>query len=486
MLFHSVDFAVFLPVVFTAYWLLRRNRRLQNLLVVAASAVFYGWWDWRFLSLLWFSTILDYLVGRGLGRTDDALTRKLLLAASIVLNLGLLGFFKYFNFFADQFTAAFRFFGSPIGTRSLDIVLPVGISFYTFQTMSYSIDVYRRKMAPTEDWLAFFAFVGFFPQLVAGPIERASNLLPQFLAERTFDREESVDGLRQALWGFFKKVVIADQCAVYVDQIFHNAPRLSGSTLLLGAWLFLFQVYGDFSGYSDIAIGVARLFGIRLTRNFAYPFFSRDIGEYWRRFHISLSSWFRDYLYIPLGGSRCGPWRKAGNTVLIFLASGFWHGADWTFLAWGALNCICFLPLLFTGRNRRHMDTVAEGRLLPNGRETLQMGATFSFAMIAAVLFRSSDMNQAVSYLLLLFSPSLFRVSVEEIKRLSVGADIVYLVCFIAAMLCVEWLQREKEHALQWRGGRVPRALRWVACYGLIVVICWFRGDRQAFLYFQF
>jgi D-alanyl-lipoteichoic acid acyltransferase DltB (MBOAT superfamily) len=307
MLFNSLDFAIFLPVVFLLYWFVFQKKiKAQNALVALASYVFYGWWDWRFLSLIIFSSVIDYFIGLQLENIKKDRYRSLLLWTSIFVNLGLLGFFKYFNFFIDNFLDAFSFFGYQIPNTSLNIILPVGISFYTFQTLSYTIDVYRKQLKPTKDFVAFTAFVSFFPQLVAGPIERASNLLPQFYKKRKFDYSIAVDGMRQILWGLFKKIVIADNCAKYANEIFNNSGNYSGTTLLLGALFFTFQIYGDFSGYSDIAIGTSRLFGFKLMKNFAFPYFSRDIAEFWRRWHISLSSWFRDYLYIPLGGSRGG------------------------------------------------------------------------------------------------------------------------------------------------------------------------------------
>jgi D-alanyl-lipoteichoic acid acyltransferase DltB (MBOAT superfamily) len=326
MIFNSIDFAVFLPIVFFLYWFVtNKNLKLQNLLIVLASYTFYGWWDWRFLSLMLFSTLIDYSIGRGLLKQEGITKRKILLWSSIIVNLGLLGFFKYYNFFIENFVEAFTFFGLEISASSLNIILPVGISFYTFQTLSYSIDIYRRKLEPTKDFIAFAAFVSFFPQLVAGPIERATNLLPQFYKKRKFDLVSASDGLRQILWGLFKKVVIADNCAEIANIIFNNSGDYSGGTLLLGAVFFTFQIYGDFSGYSDIAIGTSRLFGFNLMQNFKFPYFSRDIAEFWRRWHISLSTWFRDYLYIPLGGSRGGTFMKVRNTFIIFIVSGFWH-----------------------------------------------------------------------------------------------------------------------------------------------------------------
>lgn len=396
MLFNSLDFAVFLPIVFSLYWFVtNHNLRLQNALIVAASYVFYGWWDWRFLSLIIFSTLVDYSIGRRLKNEEKQSTRKVLLWTSIIVNLGFLGFFKYYNFFLDNFITAFSFFGQEIQPNTLNIILPVGISFYTFQTLSYTIDVYKKKLEPTEDFIAFSAFVCFFPQLVAGPIERATNLLPQFYKKRNFEYDKAVDGMRQILWGLFKKVVIADNCAEYVNLIFNNYQDYNGSTLLIGAIFFTFQIYGDFSGYSDIAIGTSRLFGFDLKQNFATPYFSRDIAEFWRRWHISLSTWFRDYLYIPLGGSRGGTLMKVRNTFIIFLVSGFWHGANWTFIVWGGLNALYFLPLLLLKHNRTNLGVVAEGRMLPSLRELFQMGTTFMLTVLTWVFFRSDSLNQA-------------------------------------------------------------------------------------------
>ncbi|MPL98833.1 Peptidoglycan O-acetyltransferase [bioreactor metagenome] len=319
MLFNSLEFGIFLPIVFFLYWFLFKNNiKLQNHLIVIASYVFYGWWDWRFLSLIFFSTIIDYTIGFFLGKESNKRKRTLLLYTSVIVNLGLLGLFKYYNFFLENFITAFTFFGLNIKASSLNIILPVGISFYTFQTLSYTIDVYKKRMTPTRDFISFAAFVSFFPQLVAGPIERATLLLPQFANKREFNYLSAVNGLRQILWGLFKKIVIADNCAEYANQIFNNSSTYSSSTLILGALFFTFQIYGDFSGYSDIAIGTARLFGFNLMRNFNFPYFSRDIAEFWRRWHISLSTWFRDYLYIPLGGSQGNVWMKIRNVFIIF------------------------------------------------------------------------------------------------------------------------------------------------------------------------
>ena len=478
MLFNSIDFAIFLPIVFILYWFVtNRNLKLQNFLIVAASYLFYGWWDWRFLSLILFSTIVDYSVGLGLLKQVNQTKRKILLWTSILVNLGFLGFFKYYNFFLDNFITAFSFFGTEIQANTLNIILPVGISFYTFQTLSYSIDVYKRKLEPTKDFIAFSAFVSFFPQLVAGPIERATHLLPQFYKKRTFDYSKAVDGMRQILWGLFKKIVIADNCAEYANLIFNNSADYSGSTLVLGALFFTFQIYGDFSGYSDIAIGTSRLFGFDLMRNFNFPYFSRDIAEFWRRWHISLSTWFRDYLYIPLGGSRGGTWMKLRNTFIIFIVSGFWHGANWTFIVWGALNAIYFLPLLLTNNNRNNLETVAQGKLLPSIKDLSFMLLTFGLTVFAWIFFRAENIGHAFSYISEIFSSSLF--TIPEIRP----RNLILLIMFF---VFIEWLGREGQYAIAKLGMNWKRPLRYAMYYAIIIAIFWFGGKEQQFIYFQF
>jgi alginate O-acetyltransferase complex protein AlgI len=482
MLFNSIDFAIFLPVVFILYWFVtKKNLKLQNLLIVVASYVFYGWWDWRFLSLILFSTIVDYTVGRKLRNAENQLKRRILLWTSILVNLGFLGFFKYYNFFLDNFISAFSFFGQEIQGHSLNIILPVGISFYTFQTLSYTIDVYKRKLEPTNDFIAFSAFVSFFPQLVAGPIERATNLLPQFYKKRTFDYSKAVDGMRQILWGLFKKVVIADNCAEFANQIFNNSADMNGSTLVLGALFFTFQIYADFSGYSDIAIGTSRLFGINLIRNFAFPYFSRDIAEFWRRWHISLSTWFRDYLYIPLGGSHGGTWMKVRNTFIIFIVSGFWHGANWTFIVWGALNAIYFLPLLLTDNNRNNLKIIAQGKYLPSAKEFFLVLITFSLTVFAWIFFRAENIGHAFSYISEILSSSLF-----EIPKLSGMRRAGTIIVLIAIFVLIEWFGREQQFAIQNLGAKWKRPLRYAMYYAIIIAIFWFGEKEQQFIYFQF
>ncbi|MFD2035785.1 MBOAT family O-acyltransferase [Belliella marina] len=482
MLFNSIDFALFLPVVFLLYWFLTNNNlKLQNFLIVAASYFFYGWWDWRFLSLILFSTILDYFIGRGLSKQDDQLKRKMLLWTSIVVNLGFLGFFKYYNFFLDNFVTAYTFLGKEISGDSLNIILPVGISFYTFQTLSYTIDVYKRKLEPTKDFVAFSAFVCFFPQLVAGPIERATHLLPQFYKKRTFEYGKAVDGMRQILWGLIKKVVIADNCAEFANIIFNNSSEYSGSTLVLGAIFFSFQIYGDFSGYSDIAIGTSRLFGFDLMQNFSFPYFSRDIAEFWRRWHISLSTWFRDYVYIPLGGSRGGTLGKIRNTFIIFIVSGFWHGANWTFVIWGALNAIYFLPLLLTKNNRNNLEVVAKGNVFPNIKEFLLIVLTFGLTVIAWIFFRADNVGHAIGYISEIFSPTLFD-NPKFPRKVESLATLIMIVVFVL----FEWNGRGNKYAIENLGIKWNRQIRYALYYVFIISIFWFGGKEQQFIYFQF
>jgi len=482
MLFNSLDFAVFLPIVFILYWFVtNKNLKLQNLLIVLASYFFYGWWDWRFLSLIMISTFVDYSVGIALSKQENHTKRKLLLLTSIIFNLGFLGFFKYFNFFLVNFITAFSFFGMEIQANSLNIILPIGISFYTFQTLSYTIDLYKRKLEHTKDIIAFSAFVSFFPQLVAGPIERATNLLPQFYKKRTFDYNNAVDGLRQILWGLFKKIVIADNCAVFANYIFSNSSDLNGSTLVLGALFFTFQIYGDFSGYSDIAIGTSRLFGFNIMQNFAFPYFSRDIAEFWRRWHISLATWFRDYLYIPLGGNRGGTWLKIRNILIIFIVSGFWHGANWTFIAWGALNAIYFIPLMLLNKNRINTDIVAQGKYLPSIKELLNISISFGLTVFAWIFFRAENIEHALGYISILMSDSLFNM--PYFLGIRKAALIVVLIVFF---LLIEWIGREQQYAIKSIVSKWKKPFQWGFYYLIAMMIFLYGATSKDFIYFQF
>ena len=479
MLFNSLEFLLFLPTVFILYWFVFKKITTQNILILVSSYVFYGWWDWRFLSLILISTLIDYTIGIQLRKACNLQRRKLLVSFSLVFNLGMLGFFKYYNFFVDSWIEAWSNIGVTMHASSLNIILPVGISFYTFQTLSYTIDIYRKKLEPTRDFVAFGSFVSFFPQLVAGPIERATNLLPQFFQLRKFSYLQAVDGIRQMLWGLFKKVVIADNAAELANLYFNDSGRYSGSELALGALFFTFQIYGDFSGYSDIAIGVSRLFGFNLKRNFAFPYFSRDIAEFWRRWHISLSNWFRDYLYVPLGGSRGSTWMKVRNTFIIFLVSGFWHGANWTFVAWGALNAIYFLPLLLLNKNRSNIGMVAEDSDLPSFKEFCSILLTFTLTLIAWVFFRAENISHAISYLSEIFSYSIFTIPVISSKM---GLTLVLIIFFVI----IEWFGRTDEYAIEKLWFTKSRYIRLTLYYVLITMIFLFAGSNQQFIYFQF
>lgn len=466
MLFNSLPFLLFLPSVFAGYWLLRKHLFVQNLFVVAASYVFYGWWNPRFLLLIGFTSLWSYFSGLVIARHFDrrAVVRTVL-AAALVVNLGILGVFKYYDFFLENFVTLLRAIGFDPHPTTLGIILPVGISFYTFQALSYVIDVARGTLRATKDPVAFLAFVSFFPQLVAGPIERATNLLPQFLRPRAFDYAEAVDGMRQMLWGFLKKTVVADNCAVLVNAIFNGAESPSGAGVVLGTFAFTLQIYGDFSGYSDIAIGCSKLFGIKLMRNFAFPYFSHNIAEFWRRWHISLNTWFRDYLYIPLGGSRGEMWKKTRNIFVIFLVSGLWHGANWTFVLWGAYHAALFLPLLLLRRNRSDEGGV------------LSAVTTFLLVMFGWLIFRAPDLSTLRTWIGSLFSSN-FTTGLADLPVSSVPWLIV------AGMFLVEFVNRDREHAL----ARLPRnaVLRWTLYFALLTIVLYFRGGQTDFIYFQF
>lgn len=473
MLFNSLEFAIFLPIAFLLYWFVfNRKVRWQNLFVVVASYIFYGWWDWRFLFLIAFTSFCSWGSGLLIHKYRETPTAKLCHVLNIVLNLAILGVFKYYNFFVSSFSKLFSL-GHADGLL-LHIILPVGISFYTFQALSYSIDVYRQKLEPTRDIIQFFAFVSFFPQLVAGPIERATNLLPQFEKPRKFDYSQAVDGMRQILWGLFKKIAVADTCAVYVDQVFGNFQAQNGTTLIIAAILFAIQIYGDFSGYSDIAIGTAKLFGIRLMRNFRNPYFSRDIAEFWRRWHISLTTWFRDYVYIPLGGSRVSKGKIIRNTFIIFLLSGFWHGANWTFIAWGAYHAILFLPLILMGKNRKYLNEVAEGKALPSLKETGQMLLTFMLATAGWIIFRSDSIAQAWQYF-------------AQIPHLGTPytEGLLTITLLTAGMFVVEWVQRQREHGFDLQMLK-SHILKFSIYYIIIFILFLVQKGAESFIYFQF
>lgn len=478
MLFNSFDFLLFLPIVFLLYWFVFKSRKIQNLFLVAASYVFYGWWDWRFLFLIAITSICSYASGILLERYEGRRKWQWMVSfANITLNLLILGVFKYYNFFMDSLEAIFRSAGYQIDWVTLDVILPVGISFYTFQALSYTIDVYKKKLPATHDIVEFFAYICFFPQLVAGPIERATNLLPQFQHSRTFNYDRAVDGGKQILWGFVKKILIADRCAIIVDFYWNQYQEIPGLTLLILGVLFTFQIYCDFSGYSDIAIGCAKLFGIQLTKNFDNPYFSRSIPEFWRRWHISLMTWFRDYIYIPLGGSRCSKWKVIRNVFIVWGVSGLWHGADWTFVCWGLFHATLLSFYIILGINSKYKHIVAFGHYLPNIREAVQMIVTFFFVVIGWIIFRSDSMSQASGFLQSICTNKFFDpTALYGLKEL--------ILCF--AFLTIEWWQRDKPFVLLMQGVK-SKFVKWAICIGIAVFSYFYMADSiSKFIYFQF
>jgi alginate O-acetyltransferase complex protein AlgI len=491
MLFNSLDFGIFLPCIFIIYWFIfNKNLNFQNAIIVLASYFFYAWWDWRFLGLIIFSTIVDFQVGNLLNKEKNQLRRKFLLWTSVTVNLGFLGFFKYYNFFLESFTNAFSLFGMDLNSNTLNIILPVGISFYTFQTLSYTIDIYRKKLVATSNFVAFSAFVSFFPQLVAGPIERATNLLPQFYKSRKFDYVKAIDGMKQILWGLFKKIVIADNCGEFANQIFNNYAELDGSTLAIGVFFFSFQIYGDFSGYSDIAIGVSRLFGFNLKQNFATPYFSRNILEFWKRWHISLTSWLTDYIFTPLA-IELRHLEKWGITIAIFITfflSGLWHGANWTFIIWGLIHGFYYLFTILLIGHKTSKKAVAHNKNLPSIKEFLSMLLTFILVSFSYIFFRAENLTYAFNYINKIFSVSFFnfpKLNYLLTSPLTMSIElIIFLILFI---LIIEWMGRREAHSLERLFIKNSKFRK--AFYMLIVILIFVFGNFEAnleFIYFQF
>ena len=482
MNFNSLEFLVFLPVVFVLYWFVFQKREWQNLLIVTASYVFYGWWDWRFLFLIVFTSICSFYSGVLIERFEGSRRcQRLVCAANLIVNFLILGVFKYYNFFADSLTQLiWGLFHYQLDWVTLNVILPVGISFYTFQALSYTIDVYRKDVPITKNIVEFCAFISFFPQLVAGPIERAKNLLPQFQCDRYFDYEQAVDGCRQMLWGFFKKVVIADRCAANLNPLWDSYTDYSGISLWGLALLFTFQIYCDFSGYSDIAIGCARLFGIRLLSNFNYPYLSRSIPEFWRRWHISLMTWFRDYVYIPLGGSRCAQWKVVRNTFVVFGISGLWHGANWTFVCWGLYHGCLIVLYKLLHINTKDKEILAAGRWLPTIKDMCRVVLTFLLVVVGWVIFRAETIAQAWD-----FVSRMFLTAFDDF-HFRLGSINTFFAVLL--LIIVEYLQRNRVHVLQFPDNRVFRCspVRYVlyACIGFLLFF--YAGEVQTFIYFQF
>ena len=490
MLFNSIEFLFFLPIVFLLYWFVFRSYRWQNLLIVLASYVFYGWWDWRFLLLIALTSFCSFLSGVGLERYEGNRSRqKLISAANIILNLSILGVFKYYNFFVESFSVLFSTMGLQLDWVTLNIVLPVGISFYTFQALSYTIDVYQHKLRATHDVVAFFAYISFFPQLVAGPIERATHLLPQFQKKRSFEYDKAVDGCRQMLWGFFKKMVIADNCGSIVTQIWGSYGHQPGFILFCGAILFTIQIYCDFSGYSDIAIGCARLFGFDLMKNFDYPHLARSIPEFWRRWHISLTTWFRDYVYFPLGGSRCSQGRAVRNVLLVWAVSGLWHGANWTFVCWGLYHGILLAIYNVLGINTKYQHIVAYGKWLPSVKEVVQVTSTFLLVAIGLVIFRAETLTDAIGYLGGMCSASLFDMAASLEFLQGQMLQLYILIPGILLLFTSEWFSRQRVYPLQFApGGFVSRhaVVRYSIYVCFLIMIFGLSMSKTEFIYFRF
>ncbi|MDA8696126.1 MBOAT family protein [Flavobacteriales bacterium] len=480
MLFNSPEFLLFLPIIFGLYWFVtQRNLKAQNLLLLLASYVFYGWWDWRFLGLIALSTVVDFLVGIRIEEAPDKARKKRWLWVSLAVNLGILGYFKYANFFIENWISAWQSLGVTMHASTLQVILPVGISFYTFQTLSYSIDIYRGNLKATRDPVAFGAFVSFFPQLVAGPIERATNLLPQITSRREFTYEQGRDGMRLILWGMFKKVVVADSCAPYVDMCFDGPAQQHPITLFLGLVFFAFQIYGDFSGYSDIAIGTAKLFGIELMSNFKTPFFAKSVPEFWNRWHISLNTWMNDYVFFPMAFA----WRKFKKTgvmaavLLTFLISGLWHGSDWKFVLWGAIHGVAFVPYILAQKrpgtlfsSHKHARKEFE---LPNLKELRLMALPIGVNLIAWIFFRADSITHGWDY-------------ISAMTRWNSIHQVIFDHCALAAgfvVLIIDWVhQNDERNPLS----RFPYWVRWT----LYPLIFWFvlrnLANPSSFIYFQF
>jgi len=477
MFFNSIAFAIFLPIVFFLYWFVfNKTKSTQNALLIIASYYFYSCWDWRFLFLLVFSTFLDYYTGIQIEKGKSEKSRKFWFWLSILINLGFLGIFKYYNFFAASFSDLVTSAGFKASPILLDVILPVGISFYTFHGLSYVIDIYYKRIKAEYNFVDYSLFVSYFPLLVAGPIERATHLLPQVKVKREFDFEKAKEGIYQIVWGLVKKVIIADTCATYANAIFDNYTAMNSFSLILGAIYFAFQIYGDFSGYSDIALGVSKLFGLDLLRNFNYPYFSRDIAEFWRRWHISLSSWFRDYLYIPLGGSKGGIWMKIRNTFIIFVVSGFWHGANWTYVAWGFINAVYFLPLLLYNSNRNNMDAIKLKFDFNSAKVLMSILYTFFLTCIAWIFFRAKTITDAVLYLKRIITNHNFSFQYLDNERYSYE-----LLLMIGLFVLVEWNNRNKIEPISGKRSLLKLALAIVA----IMAFGTF-SDYKEFIYFQF
>lgn len=486
MLFNSLEFLVFLPIVFFLYWFLfARNLKIQNALVLCASYFFYGWWSWKFMGLLMLSTLLDFFYGFGVASKNQR-NAKLFLWLSVINNLGILAIFKYYNFFVFQLQHGLESIGIQSSPLFLEVALPVGISFYTFHGMSYVFDIYRGNQKPISSFIDYAVFVSFFPLLVAGPIERANHLLPQVQKSRQFNLDQAIIGCRLILWGIFKKVVIADNSAYFANQIFNSYEIYNGSAMALGVLFFTIQIYGDFSGYSDIALGTAKLFGFDLLINFRFPYFSRDLGEFWKRWHISLSSWFRDYLYIPLGGSKEGKLKAVRNTFIIFLVSGFWHGASWNFIVWGFAHACGFIPLLLFNRSRKNTtNSIAQNSFFPSPRELFGLISTFLFVMFCWIFFRAPDLSSSLGIVKTIFSPTFFNFPNLKLDNPDL-LKLVHLVVSVIVLVVFEWISRKTDSSVSFFEHFKLRSVRWMIYICLVIFVIYFKGEPVEFIYFAF
>lgn len=483
MVFNSLPFTVFFLVFFVLYWLVfQRNLKAQNLLILTGSYFFYAWWDWRFLSLLIGVSVLNYLLGIYIPKAGSDAKRRLLLYIGLIQGIGGLVFFKYFNFFIISFVDAFQTININLDYHTLKIILPLGISFYTFRTMSYLLDVNKGKIEPTTDWIVFFSYVSFFPSLISGPIDRGTLLIPQLEKRREFKYDQAVDGFRQILWGLFKKIVVADNCAIYTNQVFDNFDTMPASSLVLGLFLYTIQIYADFSGYSDMAIGFARLIGFNITKNFDFPFFSQNIAEFWQRWHISLTSWMTEYVFTPLSIH----FRDYGNRGLIiaiminFFIIGIWHGANWTFVLFGLLHGSYYIPLILQGKIFKKKKSL-KGKLIPSFVEFRNMVGVFLLAMIGFVIFRSDNILNALEYYKNIFSLSLFSMPQFEGRM-----GVLITMIFIVVMMVIEWFGKSYEYAIAGIGTSLSKTVRWSFYYLMIIIVFFFSATGKEFIYFQF
>lgn len=489
MLFNSLDFAVFFPIVFILYWIASQNKNTRNILLLVSSYVFYGWWDWRFLFLIFFSSLVDFIIGQKIYKTKIEKERKVFLAISLLVNLGFLCYFKYSNFFIETFVDSFRLFGKELEVSTLNIILPVGISFYTFQTLSYTIDIYRKQLEPTKDPLAFFTFVAFFPQLVAGPIERASHLLPQFYKTYKFNYDQVKSGLLLIAFGLFKKMVIADRVSILVNQVYNNPETYHGFEVVVATIFFAFQIYCDFSGYSDIAIGAGRTMGFDLMKNFRSPYLSKSITEFWRRWHISLSTWFRDYVYIPLGGSRNGKYKTYFNLFVVFLVSGLWHGAAMTFVIWGVIHGIIIVAEKALTKQRLKFSKMLKINNKSLARKVFYISITFTIVCFAWIFFRANSLED--SFVLIGNMCDFKSSQILNLYNLGMSSQELWTAIFAIILLVVfEWFHYNSDRSLSKTLPTKPLFFRWsfYMAIGFVLVIFGVYGDMapKEFIYFQF